>query len=116
MGKDHGKRRYRKSRVGDSIYHTGAWRRLRRYYYTLRHGICERCGKPGDIVHHKIPITEDNIHLPEITLSETNLELLCHSCHNNEHKVTEQSVRNDVTFDDAGNLIQNITGNEMEDK
>lgn len=100
------KGRFSKQRVGDGIYHTVAWRRLRRYYYTRVHGICERCGKPGDIVHHKIPIDESNVNDPSITLSVSNLELLCHSCHNREHKLSVDSVREDVVFDESGNLIQ----------
>ena len=38
-----------------------------------------------DEVHHKIPLTPENIYNPEITLNWDNLELLCSSCHSIEH-------------------------------
>lgn len=100
---EHGKQN---TRIGDRIYHSQAWRRLRRYYYGTQHGICERCGEPGDIVHHIIPITPDNINDPMITLHEDNLELLCHECHNREHKKGDEPIREDVQFDEFGQLIK----------
>lgn len=53
-------------------------------------GLCERCMKqglivPGEIVHHKIRITPDNVDDPAITLNAANLELLCRDCHAEEH-------------------------------
>ena len=41
---------------------------------------------PGEIVHHKIHLTPDNINVPEIALSWDNLELLCRDCHALAHK------------------------------
>jgi len=93
-------------RIGGAIYHTTAWRRLRQAYYQSQYGICERCSSPGDIVHHKIHITADNVNDPDVTLNADNLELLCHDCHNREHKQTTSPVRDGFAFDDEGNLIQ----------
>lgn len=93
-------------RVGDAIYHTTRWRRLRQAYYTEQHGICERCGQPGDVVHHIEHITIDNVDDPDVTLNADRLELLCHSCHNKEHKQTVSPIRDGFGFDDEGNLIK----------
>ena len=40
---------------------------------------------PGEIVHHKIALTPDNINDPSVSLSWDNLELLCRDCHGKEH-------------------------------
>lgn len=91
-------------RIGDKIYQTVAWRKLRQYYYGKVHGICERCGEPGDVVHHKIHIDESNVNDPNITMSEDNLELLCHTCHNREHKQVHEPLRDGFSFDANGEL------------
>jgi 5-methylcytosine-specific restriction enzyme A len=93
-------------RVGDKIYHTQAWRKLRRSYFNSKHGLCERCERPGNIVHHKIEITQDNVDDPFITLNSQNLELLCHDCHNKHHKQKYSPLRDGFAFDENGDLIQ----------
>lgn len=40
---------------------------------------------PGEIVHHKTPLTPENIHDERITLNPDNLELLCRECHEKAH-------------------------------
>jgi len=97
---------YSSKRIGDEIYHTSAWRKLRQSYYHSQYGVCERCAAPGDIVHHKVHITKENVNDPFITLNEANLELLCHDCHNREHKTTHFPVRKGFGFDANGNLIK----------
>ena len=42
---------------------------------------CVRCGAIGEIVHHKIHLSPENIDNPDISLSEDNLELLCRDCY-----------------------------------
>ncbi|WP_313894690.1 HNH endonuclease signature motif containing protein [Psychrobacillus sp.] len=95
-----------RKRVGDKIYHTSAWRKLRQSYYGSQYGMCERCDAPGDIVHHKIHITKENVNDPSVTLNADNLELLCHSCHNKEHKQVYSPIRNELKFDEFGNLVK----------
>lgn len=92
-------------RVGDPVYHTTRWRRLRQAYYDSQYGICERCGQPGDIVHHKEHITDDNVDDPFVTFNADKLELLCRDCHGREHKKNNSAVRDGFGFDDEGNLI-----------
>jgi len=74
----------------EKLYKSRGWRGTRDAYAQSVHGVCERCLRKGimsigEIVHHKIPITEDNIDNPEITLSWENLELLCRKCHAEVH-------------------------------
>ena len=93
-------------RVGDEIYHTTAWRKLRRYYFEAQHGICEWCGMPGKIVDHIEPITLENKNDPDITHNIDNLQLLCLNCHNRKTFKKYYSTRNGFAFDEQGNLIQ----------
>lgn len=83
------------------FYRSKEWKHTRLAYYKFKIGICERCGRPGRIVHHKEHITPENIDNPKITLSFKNLELLCDDCHNKEHKEKEKRY----TFDAEGNII-----------
>ena len=95
-----------------SFYNGKTWRKTRESYYNSQFGICERCGNPGKIVHHKQYITPDNINDPTITLSFDNLELLCKPCHDAEHEVgkywreyKQKPLTPGYTFDECGNLV-----------
>jgi hypothetical protein len=87
------------------FYLSKAWRDTRDYIYRRDMGLCVRCGKPGEIVHHKIYLTPQNIGNPSITLSEDNLELLCRECHAIEHEGQLPTDR-ELTFDSKGNLVE----------
>ena len=58
------------------------------------------------IVHHKTYLNDENIYNPEITLNENKLEGICINCHNREHFKKNNAIRNDVMFDENGNLIK----------
>ena len=88
----------------EKFYKGKAWQEVRNAYYISKHGICERCGKPGDIVHHKIYLNPSNINNPEISLNFDNLELLCIDCHNKEHSA-KLPVVDGLAFDENGDLI-----------
>lgn len=91
-----------------SFYQSTAWRKTRDYIFTKQRGICERChgrNGPGEIVHHKIYLTPQNIYNPSITLGEDNLELLCRICHALEHEA-QQPTAQGLMFDEEGNLIE----------
>lgn len=88
------------------FYHSRAWKKCRASYIASVFGLCERCKQPGDIVHHKVYISIDNINDPEITLNHDNLEYLCRACHNREHFEKYGVTREDVMFDSNGDLIQ----------
>lgn len=90
----------------ESFYHSKAWLEAREYIYTKNHGICNRCGRPGDIVHHKIYLTPQIINDPTVTLAEDNLELLCQDCHNKEHMRKDTACAEGFMFDENGDLIE----------
>lgn len=74
----------------EAFYNSRAWRDCRKAYAKSRGGLCERCiergvYKPGEIVHHKVYLTPDNINDPAVTLNWDNLELVCRDCHAQEH-------------------------------
>lgn len=35
----------------EAFYKSSAWKQVREAYIIYKHGICERCGGPGVIVH-----------------------------------------------------------------
>ena len=88
------------------FYKSSAWKKCRESYIISVHGLCERCGHPGKIVHHKQYINADNVNDPMITLNYENLEYLCHTCHNKEHFEKYSALREGFRFDEEGNLIQ----------
>lgn len=96
------------------FYKSKSWKATRQAYFESRHGLCERCYrrgivKRGEIVHHKMHLTPENIDKPDVTLSFANLELLCRDCHAEEHPEiygsrTTRPQR--VAFDEEGNVIR----------
>lgn len=72
-----------------AFYDSKEWKKMREFYRKYVHGLCEVCGDPGEIVHHLKPLTPQNIHDPSITLSVSNLQLLCRSCHKKLHDAAE---------------------------
>lgn len=68
-----------------AFYNSGKWHRVSAAYMSSRHYICERCGKPATICHHKTWLNGSNVYDPNIALGFDNLEALCIDCHNAEH-------------------------------
>lgn len=87
------------------FYNSKQWIKCREAFKESKFHICNRCGMPGEEVHHIIYLTPENINDPYITLSWDNLELLCMSCHSKEHMSKYDVVREDVMFDSKGDLI-----------
>ena len=87
------------------FYLSAAWRRMRAYIFTRDMGLCVRCGRPGEIVHHKIHLSPENINDLSIALGEDNLELLCRECHAVEHGEVPPTAEG-LVFDSDGNLIE----------
>lgn len=79
-------------------------------YMTAQHYLCERCGEPAKIVHHKIWLTPKNIHEQSITLCWDNLEALCQDCHNKEHHAKNVRAKR-YAFTADGELIPPIQKN-----
>ena len=80
----------------ESFYTSWKWRKCRAAFVKAKGGLCERCLKRGIInpgtkeqpleAHHKIPLNDDNIDDPSITLNWENMELLCKKCHDEERE------------------------------
>lgn len=51
-------------------------------------------------MHHKIPLTPENVTDPDITLNWENLQLLCRDCHAAVHKPQKR-----YTVDELGRVI-----------
>ena len=72
------------------FYKSKAWQRCRNGYAASMGGLCEDClarglYQPGEIVHHMIELTPENINDPAVSLSWSNLRLLCRDCHAKRH-------------------------------
>lgn len=80
----------------ESFYTSWIWRKCRKAFAESKGNLCERCLKRGIIepgskdqpleVHHKVPLTVDNLHNADIALGWNNLELLCKKCHDEERE------------------------------
>lgn len=87
-----------------SFYLSSAWKKCRRSYIQSVFGMCERCNRPGKIVHHKVYLTQMNINDPSVSLNHEHLELLCQDCHNDEHHGSE-SISDGLRFDEHGDVV-----------
>ena len=73
-----------------AFYGSPEWKRCRAAYRKKARGLCEMCLKqglcrPGEIVHHKIELTPENIGDPAVSLNYDNLILLCRDHHAEVH-------------------------------
>jgi thymidine kinase len=87
-----------------AFYNSKEWRQCRAGYIASVFHLCENCGKPGYIVHHKKTLTPENINDHQITLSWSNLKYVCKDCHEEEHH-NNGSTRPGLMFDEEGNLM-----------
>ena len=96
---------YKRSVIRERFYHSAIWKRAKQEKIMMAKGICERCGRRGTEVHHKIPLTDENVDDPNIAINPNNLELLCKSCHDKAR--TDGDVRNPnrVEFTENGDVI-----------
>ena len=88
------------------FYHSTAWKRLSRAFLLSKNYICERCGQPAEIAHHRRYLTAENVLNPDISLNPDNLEALCRDCHNAEHFGSGGATAQGLTFNQYGDLIQ----------
>lgn len=92
------------------FYNSKAWLQLSDHIRKSHFHICSDCGSQNaKEVHHIIPVTESNVHDPEITLNPDNLVLLCNECHNKRHNRFRRTVtaaqQRTITFDAEGNVV-----------
>ena len=81
--------RYSRSERTRRFYSSGAWQKLRALIKIRDNGLCQSCLADkrivvGTIVDHIVPIKVEWT----LRLTESNLQLLCHSCH--ELKTAEE--------------------------
>jgi 5-methylcytosine-specific restriction endonuclease McrA len=91
----------KKPKILYNFYKSTVWQVARQIKYQEQNGKCERCGKVGEEVQHKVRLTVDNVKDSTISIKQENLELLCKDCHNKEHK----RFTKEKEFDSDGNLI-----------
>ena len=89
-----------------AFYQSVQWQRCRAAYIEQVHGLCEICGRPGLIVHHKIKLSPANIDNPDITLSWDNLMYLCQDCHNAIHGEHREALRDGIFFTAEGDVVE----------
>ena len=87
-----------------AFYRSTAWRSCRASYYLSQHGICQRCGGAGKIVHHIREITPSTLDDPRVTLNWENLELLCQERHNREH-MSSDACAEGLRFNADGDVV-----------
>ena len=75
----------------ERFYTTRAWRKCRDSVLKEHSGLCQLCMQKGLIepathVHHRVPLTPENLNDPHITLDRSNLMALCEACHAEQHR------------------------------
>ena len=94
------------------FYDSKEWRRCRKSFVASRRkidgGMCQRCKeRMGYIVHHRIPLTPDNINNAFVSLNHDNLEYVCKPCHDREegHFLYREEKKSRYAFDTYGNPV-----------
>lgn len=90
----------------ERFYKSQAWKKTAAAYAKSKQNLCELCKQegritPGEIVHHKIELTPENINNPDITLSANNLQLVCREHHAQIHDKRKRRYR----IDELGRVI-----------
>ena len=108
---------WRNTPFAKPFYKSRAWQNVRELVMTRANGLCERCMEhgeivPADVVHHTIPLDEQNINDPDVALNPDRLMALCHDCHTEVHQELGIGAMNGrvekarVGFDSEGNVIR----------
>jgi len=92
------------------FYTTQKWVKCRRAFFISKFGLCELCGKPAEIVHHRVPLSAGDI---KTNLAKCygwdNLQLLCRICHELQHS----SRADGLGFDSNGNIVFTQTAKQL---
>jgi 5-methylcytosine-specific restriction endonuclease McrA len=100
------------SRLSEStgFYKTQAWKDTSRSYKQSVGWLCERCLQRGiiasaDIVHHRVPLTEETVSDLNLSLNWDNLQALCRKCHGEVHaEIDRARKRRRYTIDENGRV------------
>lgn len=92
-----------------NFYRSTAWKKCRKSFIGSRRsvdgGLCQHCmSRIGYIVDHIEEITPQNISDTDITLNHENLQFLCLECHNKKTFQKNFSTRENLFFDENGQL------------
>lgn len=73
------------------FYCSKPWRELSYNLKIKINGKCNRCGETivdfsKLIGHHKVELDESNVNDPKVSLNPELIEIICHDCHNKEHR------------------------------
>ena len=90
----------------NSFYGSKAWRKLSKAFLLSKNYICERCGNPADLAHHKVYLTPGNVWDSAVSMNVDLLESLCQNCHNTEHFGVGGAILNGLAFDEKGELYE----------
>lgn len=93
--------------INSKFYKSAAWLSCRRAYLE-EHPLCEIClsrGEytPAEHVHHKVWLNKYNENDPNFTLNWSNLQAVCHTCHNQIHAGTSNQPRR-YSVDELGRV------------
>lgn len=99
----------RRKTIG-KFYKSKAWSQVRENALMRDKYLCQNCGRPAEVVHHIVHLTESNVDDVSVSLNLDNLRSLCADCHFKEHKGEHCRGRivadsNPYTFDEHGMLI-----------
>lgn len=108
---------WRNTPFAHRFYHSVAWANTRMLVLDRSNGLCEKCLEAGkvvlaDVVHHIVPLSEENMDDQSITLNPDNLMALCHECHTEAHrqlgvgKLNGNDEEPRVGFDEEGNVVR----------
>lgn len=109
--------------IRKSFYQSKLWKQVKNNIWLKQSCLCAICHRPvyvngiseyipkenrrTGIVHHIVWLDDSNIYDENISINEDNLVGICKECHEKEHH-KDMVTRNDVMFDDNGNLIKRI--------
>jgi len=87
--------KYKRDKNSRAFYKSKEWQEVRELALKRDNYLCQRCLnnkklKKADLVHHIVPLKDD----ASLRSKLTNLESICHPCHNKEHKVNDNNNNN----------------------
>lgn len=109
---------WRNTPFAHQFYHSRAWQDVRAFVWDRAHGLCERCMErgevvPANVVHHKVPLSPENMDDPDVALNPERLIALCDECHTEVHGMLGVGALNGakrqeprVGFDENGNVVR----------
>lgn len=86
--------KYKRNKESKTFYQSVAWQKTRELALMRDRYLCVRCFKDkkikkADVVHHIVEVTQD----ATLSLTLSNLESICHSCHNKHHKSAQENAQ-----------------------